>query len=178
TLAMAMWLYQPAAPAAAPAPAAQAAAPSPAVQAAAPSPASAAPVLAPPAPTAVPSAAPATGPVMVPGEPLRLTPRIHRGSGYLGFGTGFGFSDYAQKSFAGSGAALFGIRAGAIVGDQLLVGPEVLLAGQFNQWAQSVQVGTALSSVMMEAMVFPWANLPLDFSGGLGWGSGLRVDRL
>lgn len=138
------------------------------------------------APATTPASEPAATPAPAPESSMTATidqapttPRgIKRGSWYIGIGLGVGMSSLADDAIAGGLAGVTSFRAGAILNDQLLVGAQMSLTGQFNKWAESEPTGSALSNVMGEAMYFPLPHLPWNVAAGLGWGSALKVGRL
>jgi hypothetical protein len=47
-----------------------------------------------------------------------------------------------------------------------------------NTWTENTHAGSSFSSVLAEAMYYPLAAKPIHVAGGLGWGSGLIVERV
>lgn len=102
-------------------------------------------------------------------------PAARRRGLYFGFGFGVGGGTFADEAIAGAGAALFHLRAGVAVTERVLVGVELSSFGQYNQWSAMTHTGSAMSSLMGQGTYY--ATPALSVTGGVGWGSGLAVNR-
>ncbi len=114
-----------------------------------------------------------TSSTAVDGEP------IDRSSFYFGLGLGLGGASLADDSLAGTPAAgALSFRAGVAIGSRYLIGSQITLVGQFHKWEPETVTGAMLSSFLLEVMVFPMPDLPLNVSVGAGWGSAVKLLRL
>lgn len=89
-------------------------------------------------------------------------------------GLGAGGSSLSKAVLANSAGALSGRLAYGLT-DQLEVGGELFLMGQYNGWKVNEPVTATLSSLMAQVTFHdgqPWYAV-----GGLGWGSALGVYR-
>jgi hypothetical protein len=125
-----------------------------------------------PAPEVVAAAAPAAV------ETTVASVHQERGLFYFGLGLGFGMGSLSPEAMAGRGAGVLSLRSGLSLGHALYAGVSLAGINQYNAWKQQEHVGSMLSSVMGEVSYFPLARWPLNVAAGLGWGSGMRVDRL
>ncbi len=97
---------------------------------------------------------------------------------YFGLGLAAGMSTLSPQTFFARSALLLSARAGWAVQDWLLVGGTAVWTSQYNSSAEGGHIGSMMSSLMGEVTAFPDPNLPVGVSAGLGWGSGLSVQRV
>jgi hypothetical protein len=95
--------------------------------------------------------------------------RIERGAGYFGIGFGFGRGDIIERSFANDGAGTIGLRFGVIIADQVLLGVQGTLTGQYNDYRVEGDIAGAVGAGMVELTVFPVPFLAWSLGGGAGY---------